>query len=174
MLISDFVFDLYKSWFEDSAKRVDIKVINSNSGGACIANTREIFASELCLKPDNESPSSIIKKIFTKTRPADITLLIKKITYVNKQLISIIKIFDSDKPLSEKYFLIDELIDETDINSLLKPLMRKAEFYTSRHLLDNDKIQEMIYNEVRISASKLNGFIDKFFELNSHFNQEKI
>lgn len=40
-VISDFVFDLYKSWFEDSAAKVPIPVINATEGGARIKNTVE-------------------------------------------------------------------------------------------------------------------------------------
>ena len=173
-VISDFVFDLYKSWFEDSASRVNVRVINSNSGGAYIANTQEIPATKLSLKPAEETPFQIIERIFSKTAPADIHILIQKINYVNQQLNLIASISESDKSANEKYSLINNLLNEDDLNSLLKPFMRKAEFYTSRHLLDNEKIQEMIYNEVCISSSKLKRFISRLFKINQEFSQEPV
>lgn len=173
-VISDFVFDLYKSWFEDSATRVNVKVINSNSGGARIANTEEICACELNLKQTKESPLNIIERIFSETKPEDIHILIQKIEFINTQLDYILSISESDKPACEKYSLVDEILDTSDINSLLKPLMRKAEFYTSRHLLDNEKIQGMIYNEVCISSSKLKAFINRFLKLNKEFVRELV
>lgn len=165
-VISDFVFDLYKSWFEDSASRVKVGVINSNSGGARIANTEEIFARNLRLDVKKEAPSCIIERIFNETKPASIELLLDKIERVHEKLNKITDITESDIPLNDKYSFIDELLDESDVNSLLKPMMRKAEFYTSRHSLDNEKIQEMTYNEVRISSIKLKSFINRLFKLN--------
>ena len=173
-VISDFVFDLYKSWFEDSATRVNVKVINSNSGGARIENTREIPADNLNTGKVKETPESIISKTFAESSPSDISILLKKIAYINEQLIRIISISESESSIIEKYSGIDNLLNEHDINYLLKPFMRKAEFYTSRHLLDNEKSQEMIYNEVCIASRKLNGFINKFFKLNSKYTHELI
>lgn len=168
-VISDFVFDLYKSWFEDSASRVKVRVINSNSGGARIVNTDEIFARDLKLDVKKETPSAIIERIFNETEPSSIDLLLQRIKKVQEKLNSITDITESDIPLKDKYSVIDELLDETDVNSLLKPMMRKAEFYTSRHALDNEKVQEMIYNEVRISSLKLKSFISRLFKLNQEY-----
>jgi len=173
-VISDFVFDLYKSWFEDSAARIKIKVINSNSGGAHIANTEEISASDIKLYPIKDSPSVIIKKIFSDSKTSETKNLFRKINNIYKQLNNIIDVTESDKPLTDKYLIIDELLDDSDINLLLKPMMRKAEFYMTRHSFENEKSQEMIYNEVRISAIKLKGFISRMFKLNNEFNEELI
>lgn len=173
-VISDFVFDLYKSWFEDSAIRVSIKVINSNSGGARIANTEEIYASNLKLYKQKESPWIIVDKIFSGSQPADIDYLLKKISKIYEQLDYLIELTESDAPLTEKYSIIDELLDDEDINSIIKPMMRKADFYTSRHSFDNEKIQDMIYNEIRISSLKLKGFISRFLKLNNKFSREQI
>lgn len=173
-VISDFVFDLYKSWFEDSATRVSVKVINSNSGGARIENTQEIPADNLNPDKLKETPESIILKTIAESSPSDISMLLKKIAYINEQLIRIISISESERSVIDKYSDIDNLLNEHDINSLLKPFLRKAEFYTSRHLLDNEKSQEMIYNEICIASRKLNGFINKFFKLNSEYTHELI
>ncbi len=160
-VISDFVFDLYKSWFEDSAARVKIKVINSNSRGARIENTEEISAKDLNLPANVENPFTVIENIFKKATFNDTELLQTKLEEVYKKISHIISITESDIPEIEKYSSIDRLLDDHDINSLLKPMMRKAEFYTSRHSLENKKIQEMIYNEIKISSIKLKSFISR-------------
>ncbi len=46
-VISDFVFDLYRGWFEDSARKVSVPVINATGGGARIANTEECSLASL-------------------------------------------------------------------------------------------------------------------------------
>ncbi|TFH41014.1 MAG: DUF115 domain-containing protein, partial [Chrysiogenales bacterium] len=67
LVISDFVFDLYRSWFEDSAGKVGVEVINATGGGARIAGTREeplaSIAGRLAfLKP---APSDILDRVLS-------------------------------------------------------------------------------------------------------------
>lgn len=161
-VISDFVFDLYKSWFEDSAAKVKINVINANSCGAKIFNTEEISAKDLKLICNRENPFNIINKIFLEYQAESKDLLFKKLTEVNEKILNIIEITENDLSNEIKYSQIDKILNDNNINSLLKPLMRKAEFYTSRHTLDNKKIEEMIYNEIKISTLKLKHFIGRF------------
>ncbi len=168
-VISDFVFDLYKSWFEDSASIVNVKVINSNSGGARIAGTTEISSQELNLKTQTESPSALIDRILHVAKPATLDILTQKITEVQKKIKNIINIAESGRNDDEKYSEIDRILDEPDVNSLLKPLMRKTDFYTSRHIIDSSKIQVMMYNEIRNSSLKISSFIEKFLKLNSDY-----
>lgn len=61
-VISDFVFDLYRSWFADSAGKVPVKVINATEGGARIANTVERPISEViaAMPEPRKSPAALI------------------------------------------------------------------------------------------------------------------
>ncbi|HOP61883.1 MAG TPA: DUF115 domain-containing protein [Spirochaetota bacterium] len=160
-VISDFVFDLYKSWFEDSSAKIKVTVINSNSGGARIANTEERYAQDLKFPAKSVPPSSIINNIFSKFKTENINSLLQKINDVKSKLNDIITITESDSTDEEKYSGIDMILDDNDINSLLKPLMRKTDFYISRHSMDDNRIKEILYNEIKISSLKLKSFIDR-------------
>lgn len=168
-VISDFVFDLYKSWFEDSASRVNVKVINSNSGGAQIAHTTEISSCNLNLEEQTESPSALIDRILDGAKPAPLDILTQKILNVHQKIRDLINITESDRKDEDKYLEIDRILEEPDVNSLIKPLMRKTDFYTSRHAIDNSKVQIMMYNEIRSSSLKINSFIEKFLKLSDEY-----
>ena len=45
-VISDFVFDLYRGWFTDSARKVHVRVINATEGGARISTADEMTLRE--------------------------------------------------------------------------------------------------------------------------------
>jgi len=68
-VISDFVFDIYKYWFKDSAGKIDIPVINATEGGAGIRNTEEKSLKEIVINAKNpaNSPSVIIKSLTQKS-----------------------------------------------------------------------------------------------------------
>ena len=63
-VISDFVFDLYRVWFEDSAAKVAAPVINATEGGARIANTEEASLSSLAdrLPAAGPSPAEVLER----------------------------------------------------------------------------------------------------------------
>jgi len=160
MVISDFVFDLYKSWFEDSADRVSVSVINSTCGGSKIKNTKEMSILDAVKNKKNTvSPSSIIEKIISSKTGHDVSGIKAAIIEGCNRLNGIIELTESDKPEEDTIDKINILLDNEETNELLKPLMRKSQFYVSRHSLKSDKTKDIIYNDVKISARKMKEFL---------------
>ncbi len=159
-VISDFVFDLYKSWFEDSAGRVSISVINSTGGGSKINNTKEVSLLEAVrnvqIKTD---PAEIIEKILSTGNSNDISGIRTAIAEGYKKLIRIIELTGPEDPDNEVIDKINSLLEDDDTNSLLSPLMRKSRFYVSRHSFGADKTKDIIYNDIRASARKMKDFL---------------
>ncbi len=159
-VISDFVFDLYKSWFEDSADRVSISVVNSTCGGSKIKNTVEMELVDAIKKNKNNiDPSPTIEKIASTGTDIDITVLKAALSDAYNKLNEIIDLTNSDDPDETVIERINSLLDNEDIHALMKPLMRKSQFYISRHSFEADKTKNIVYNDVRISARKISGFI---------------
>ena len=159
-MISDFVFDLYKSWFEDSADRVSIRVINSTGGGSKIKNTIEMNLQE-AVKSGSRSgdPSLIIEKIISCRSGDDFSGIKKAIINGYNKLNLIIELTESENPDNSIIEKINSLLEDDDTNSLLRPLMRKSQFYVSRHTFETDKYKDIIYNDIRISSRKMKGFL---------------
>jgi len=156
-IISDFVFDLYKSWFEDSAERVSVTVINSTGGGAKIKNTLEMNIHDAVKKNKNIiPPSSIIEKIYTGNSAIDISGIKNAIFEGYNKLNKIIDLTVPENPDDRVIDEINRLLDDDDTSSLLNPLMRKSQFYLSRHAFDPDKVKDILYNDIKITARRMN------------------
>jgi hypothetical protein len=69
-VISDYVFDLYRSWFEDSARKVIVPVINASGGGARIAGTAERSLESLIdeFPVRTPGPAEILRRALTTGR----------------------------------------------------------------------------------------------------------
>jgi hypothetical protein len=155
-VISDFVFDLYKSWFEDSADKVSISVINSTGGGSKIKNTIEMDLSAAVNKSKNKTdPSSIIEKVVSVKNDNDISEIKAAIVNGFHALNRIVELTGPEIPEESVIEQLNALLDDDDTNALLKPLMRKSQFYVSRHAFNADKTKDIIYNDIKISARRM-------------------
>ena len=56
--------------------------------------------------------------------------------------------------------MLNNILEDKEINLLVSPLVRKTNFYISRHALDVDRTGRMLYNDVISASEKLK----KFFE----------
>ncbi len=159
-VISDFVFDLYKSWFEDSADRVSIRVINSTGGGSKIRNTLEMNLQEAVKKGSKTGdPSIVIEKLISAGSGIDISGIKNAIIKGYKKLDRIIELTEPDNPENSAVDMLNSLLDDDDTSALLKPLMRKSQFYVSRHSFETDKYKSIIYNDIKMSSRKMKGFL---------------
>jgi hypothetical protein len=160
-IISDFVFDLYRSWFEDSACRISASVINATGDGSKISNTREMNLADAVKTGTNKSdPQLIIEKIFSGNTQKGISEIKKSILSGYSKIKSIIDLTESDKPDEDIIAKINNLLEDDDTHSLLKPLMRRSNFYISRHAFEADKAKDIIYNDVKISARKMKKILE--------------
>ncbi len=155
-IISDFVFDLYRSWFEDSAGRISASVINATGDGSRINNTKEMNLIDAVKIGTNKSdPQSIIEKLIPVSPHGDITDIRKSIMGEFKKIESLIDLTESETPDENTIEKINNLLEDDDTHSLLKPLMRKSQFYISRHTFKADKSRDIIYNDVKVSVRKM-------------------
>jgi len=158
VVISDFVFDLYRNWFEDSSFKVKAQVINCNSGGAKIEHTKELLPEELNLSKHKRPPQEVIDEIYSHGSLKNFDRFIEKISLLENKLFEIERAIPLNITDEEKFGIIDEILQDNDLNEVLRPLMRKSEFYIARHNPDEKKRSEMIYNEIVINSAKLKKF----------------
>jgi len=155
-IISDFIFDLYRSWFEDSAGRISASVINSTGDGSGIKNTREMNLIDAVKTGTNKSdPQTIIDKLVPDNNFNDITEIKKSIKNGYEKICRIVDLAESDKPDDIIINKINNFLEDDDTHSLLKPLMRKSQFYVSRHSFEADKTKDIIYNDIKLSSRKM-------------------
>ncbi len=175
LVISDFVFDLYKSWFEDSAGKVPVTVVNSTGGGASLKNTVELSLEDaLDRKKAKNSPSKIIDSIMSESRYSDMSELLDGISGAYSSLNKITEIWKSDIEEEEKGLRINGIIDDSDLHMLFSPMLRKSKTYISRHSLKSSDKHRMINEEVIISAEKLIKFIETSDLMEFHKKRKRL
>jgi hypothetical protein len=164
LVISDYIFDLYKSWFEDSAKKVSVTVVNSSHGGARINNSTEMSLFDgVNLGKKNINPLSIIEQIIGKQSDRNIDRVKQAINAEYKKL-CLIDISDNtdNNAISENNAIrkIDLALNDDETNELLKPLMRKTEFYLERNEFKPEKERTILYNDIKLAVRKMKRFLE--------------
>ncbi len=159
LVISDFVFDLYKSWFEDSAAKVNVKVINATMGGSMIKNTIEsTIEGAVSGGTGRVTPSSVISSVTSKGGATSLESLKKAVIKINSRIDSILSTDRRDEPFEKKAENLNRILEDDEINSIFSPLVRKTGFYIARHSLDVDRTGRMLYDDLISAASKLKSF----------------
>lgn len=159
-VITDFVFDLYRSWFEDSASRVSVKVINSTEGGAVIKNTVEKkLKNALTEKNSDKSPASVINEIFNRGVGVPSESLEKSLMDSFIEIDKIISMFEPSNQNDNYNEDLIKMIESEKLYPLFRPLLRKINIYLTRRNIDEKEAKKMYLEEVRIAAMKLSDYI---------------
>ncbi len=144
-VLTDYVLDLYRHWFEESAKSLDFPVYNVNTQGAKIENTQNILPEEASKILDSFSEHKYFWKEFPAWKPENIqeNLLGSPQTFRSDLLSTIDSIksmFSSPERKEESYEHLLTLFREQLGNwEDLRYLIRKTEVYILRH---RDKLEE--------------------------------
>jgi hypothetical protein len=150
-VITDFVLDLYRSWFEDSAKKVSIPVYNTTHGGAVIANTTFVPLQALVgkWKKPPVSPQEILSHELSHHNTIHTQSLFRKLSSIHHKLKELQAVAAQDT--AHLY----ALLDDEDMDTLCSPFMRKTLFYIARHNLDQQKIDALIKDAAQAAARQL-------------------
>jgi len=159
-VITDFVFDLYKSWFEDSSRRVSVDVINATEGGAAIENTRELSLSRSVPgEKTGKSPDMIISEIFRGSGRLDISPLKAALSSTMAEIDKLIKAFEDNvnNPVEEAV----TMVESENLSPLFRPLLRKINIYLVRRNIEGSKGENMLLEEIKGAAFKLKAYISE-------------
>ncbi|MDH7553624.1 MAG: DUF115 domain-containing protein [Spirochaetota bacterium] len=150
-VITDFVLDLYRSWFEDSAKRVPIPVYNTSTGGAVIANTTFTPLQALVQKWKKPpvTPQEIISHELSHSTPINTQSLFRKFSSLHHRLKEL------QTAIQHNTANLYAILDDEDLDTLCSPFMRKTLFYIARHNLEQQKIDMLIKDAAQAAAREL-------------------
>lgn len=155
-ILTDFVLDLYRSWFEDSAYNVSQEIINATEGGARIKNTIEKKLNRIAEEtPKKEkTPGDIIARYSKNSNPRKTRKLIDGLEKALDQLGELKK--SAEKGLQGNNASdILELIENHDLMRLLNPYLRKSEIYVLRHQVSGKKAEEIFFKNIIQTHNKL-------------------
>ncbi len=149
-VITDFVLNLYKGWFEDSSAKTGIDVINSTEGGARIRNTIEKPLAEIAgqlPKPLNKPEDIIRMKLQIKAEGCvDSAKIAVSASIRSLEKLNIIA--DSSNYFSELKEKTDSFAKQSGIAPLLGPYLRKADMHISRREIPDAEAFKMLKNEI--------------------------
>ncbi len=147
-ILTDFVLNLYRSWFEESIAGINLPVFNLTSEGAEIKGTIRPAEQEIRIRntagtespPEGESLRSEIREFFASVAASD------SIKHSDADIYRVLK--DLNESVSD--FLKDKLTSEvlTEKFPWLEKTARRAMVYSLRHKdsLSNEK-KEQLFND---------------------------
>ena len=151
-VISDFVLDLYRGWFADSAGKVGVRVINATEGGARIANTLEkplaaVFRNR---EKPGKSPREIIEAHW-ESRSVDRGESLREA--IREACGSIREIMELAGNSGGNRVL--EIIEEKGLTELFNPYLRKTDIFVSRHEPGPEESMKIYSRDILGASRKL-------------------
>ena len=150
-VVADYVFDLYRGWFEDSALKVNLPVINATEGGARIRNTVERSLQGLVdsLPVLDERPASVLAG-YRRGAPLDHGRLLGAI----ERALETIDVIGARAQAGDEGVL--GLVEDEFIAPLYNPFLRKTHSYLARHAdLDEERSVRMLVGDIAAASRKL-------------------
>ncbi|MGL4368507.1 MAG: hypothetical protein ACRCUT_02365, partial [Spirochaetota bacterium] len=149
-VITDFVMDLYRQWFEDSCGTVAITVINATEGGARIHSAQEMTLEEaaksICAK--KESPWDILGRIYKKKAVKNPEPFLRAARHAY-DIISPLAAFSGKENSPEAENSAREALCDKDCAMIFSPFLKKTNAYLNRHPgLDEAKAFSLITKEI--------------------------
>ncbi len=158
-VISDFVFDLYRGWFEDSAEKVPVTVINATEGGARIKNCTEESLESLSkrLKKKERAPDDIIAGSLAdeaaEPGPAHLAGAIADLVDELKKLV--MEIGEQDGNGVEARQEILNRVYDSDLDPVLNPFIRKTTTYIKRRALPPEEGTSILLRDMKEAACNM-------------------
>jgi hypothetical protein len=158
-VISDYVFDLYKGWFEDSASKVPFPVINATGGGSRIRGTVERRLDDLALefKPRGRAPERLLAESLTAQglRCDGLREGLRRAIGDVGGILDLAGRWLSDPGGTGADTVLGTLDDE-DRAGILAPMLRRSNAYIARHRdLDPEKASSILITDIASASRKL-------------------
>ena len=166
VVLTDFVLDLYRQWFADSAGKVPFKIINATGGGARIENTKEQSLEELAsmLPKQDKTPAMILENYVSAAKPIKTEQVFSKMSHLAATIQHLRELASSNLDTDEKENMdeLEKLLATDEMNIILKPFLRKTLFYFNRHQdLPHQKKKDMLCADIVDAADTLLPLLSK-------------
>jgi hypothetical protein len=163
LVISDFVMDLYRGWFEDSAGKVGVPVINATEGGARIANTDERPLLGLIDQHPvrTPSPGALLERLYSGAGNGKPDRLAKAMKDVINELEKVRE--TAARALSDRNEAraVEEMVNSPDVSLILKPFLRKAHTFLARYGVSPEESEQLMLKDIHSAAIRLIPALEK-------------
>jgi hypothetical protein len=156
-VIADFVFDLYRQWFEEGIAKITPRVINASEGGGSIAGVEEVPLQRLLseMPPLTPTPEEIIIDLLQKEPPTA--------PHLKDGLKALIKQME---PVCSDHISEDRInsILQGATGDLLLPFIRKSEVMINRGSKNEEESFALIANDIKEGALAIIGMAQRALE----------
>lgn len=155
-IMTDFVLDLYRSWFSDSAQKVDLPVYNATAEGAAIEGAPHIDLREHFKNYRNlaSSPQKIIESIISKEEHFETARLEKALNEALRRVDRFKDEITKEGTPWECKTLMAKLCSE-DLDTMFMPFIKKTLTYISRHELASERETKLLLDELVRASHKV-------------------
>ncbi len=155
-VVADFVFDLYRGWFADSARKVPVRVINATEGGARIEHTAEMSLRDAlaAVKAPRNSPSETIVRAAKGAAADNPARLLSAVEAALADIDGLLAL-GADRGAENDARIVDES-ERPEIAAVLGPLTGKTRVYLARHPeLDGERAASLLAGDIIAAAGKM-------------------
>ncbi len=162
-VISDFVFDLYRGWFEDSALKVRVPVINATEGGARVGNTEERSLSFLAGRYPvrTPSPGEVLDRALSAEKRETPDRLIAAMGNAIRELGDIRGIAEKALAGREDVRAVEEQANSQGLRPVLQPFLRKARTFLARYNAAPEEAERLMLKDIISAAGRLIPLLEK-------------
>ncbi len=155
-VLTDFVLDLYRMWFQDAADTAPFTTINATEGGARIHGVRESTLADLCpeLPEIKKTPGSILEDLLSAGSHADMKKLSSDLNQAAAALEHLLK-NRPEGPAALRLRKAEDFLEKEGIRSLTDSFLRKTLFFAERRNQDPEKASEIILADLYRAAGHL-------------------
>jgi hypothetical protein len=162
-VVSDFVFDLYRSWFEDSARKVSVPVINATEGGARINHMEEMTLAGVIERfaPLDPEPGTILDRALSGASRENPEPLMRAMRDALGTLGEIRRLAAEALMTGKRVPEVEDLVNREDIREIMNPILRKARTYVSRRGVIDEDSERIFIKEIFESSDRLAPVIER-------------
>ena len=149
-VITDFVLDLYRQWFEDSCGKVNVTVINATEGGARIKNAQEMTLVQVLetAKEQKKDPRAIIDGIYQRRGKKDPEPFLSAARRA-MAIIEPLAAYSGKEDLSGAEEFARQALRDRDCAMIFSPYLKKTNAYLNRHSeLDEKKAFSLVTKDI--------------------------
>ena len=154
-VITDFVLSIYRQWFEDSCKKVPVRVINATEGGARIDGADEMTLRQAAdlITASNVSPRTVLDAIYDSRTLKNSTAFLEAARHAVTKF-EHLKTFSGKEDSPEAERAARNSLADKDLPMIFSPFLKKTNAYLNRHPdMDEHKAFTLITRDIiRASA----------------------
>ncbi|MFW6366717.1 MAG: motility associated factor glycosyltransferase family protein [Spirochaetota bacterium] len=162
-ILTDYVLDLYRRWFSDSARLVSIPVYNASRAGAYVDYTVHTDLDTVMQKHGSADVNidDRIGQVFSKASRINTGRLIPALDSLEESVSALHALAREAYTDDDKYGTVLDTLETPDIRTVFAPFLKRTRTYLDRHELDDVKRRTLILDDVIRSSEKISALIRK-------------